>query len=569
MTEINLRLENVRWFNGYNFIPGTITITNGRIAAVDATTEEYSPIVCSLTDNDIQTTAIPRTSPNSSLGKSNEPGLSTSTLKTGTTIDCQGKYLIPSFTEAHMHFTTFLKSLGQLDIGAILNLPDLETSISNILKKNSDWLILTNFRANFFEGELPSKDFLDHVSPLNPLMIFSFDLHSCLLNERAVELLLFKDVIRKEDLKAGWIYEQASFNAIEEVNSIGPDNSGKSIEIAIKELNRQGITAIQSYDGGHEHTLLSQFEKNEMFSMRIMTCTKEPDLDTLPKIQKDEFINKWKKKETDHDVSGCNTSHSAFKKLERGPLKLFSDGALGSQTALLSSPYLSSPHNKGIEVLSPNKLKELVLIADKLDLPVSIHAIGDKALDNTLEAFSFLSKERNEYLGNRIEHCQYVRDDHLKQIALSGLSVSTIACHLPYDLKPSLQLLGSKRTKWLHRIYDLDVKRVPFALTSDAPVTRPSPIESIYWACEGRTKLYSKENLKNSQPLTRIAALRATTSTPAAMLYGKDIWGKIAPTMAADLVLLSENPLEIPNVLDLKILFTLFEGKMVYKNEIW
>ena len=242
----------------------------------------------------------------------------------------------------------------------------------------------------------------------------------------------------------------------------------------------------------------------------------------------------------------------------------------------MSSPYLVSSakgskqdRNSGIEVIGASELKEIVQLAASLNTPTAIHAIGDKAVDNTIEAFSVLSEERNRYLGNRLEHCQYLRDYHLHKIARLGLSVTTLASHLPYDLKPSLNLLGKERTKWLHRIRDIKKAQIAFALTTDAPVTQPVPIAGMYWACEGRKKLYKEQGIKDHQSLTPLAALKAVTSTPAAMLYGKGLWGEIASGMAADLVLLSDNPLTTDNVLNLKVLFTLFGGKTVYKNKIW
>lgn len=560
MTEFNLRLENVHWFNGYNFAFGSITIIDGRIATITATRGRKGSTVCSLTDKVTKAVIPADCALKRSLSKNTRQ-------KKPTIIDCQGKYLIPSFTEAHMHFSTYSKSLGQIDMTSILRLEDLRAAISKIHKNSNEWLVLTNFRANFFEGELPSQAFLDMTSPTTPLIILSFDLHSCLANKRAIELLLSEGIIRKEDIKEGCLYEQSAFNVIKRVNSIKTDTSNEAIGTAIKEINKRGITALQSYDGSHEYSELREESKSELFTARIMTAIRDDDLDNLTKSVEKEFITKWKGTKNSH--ANNDPQEEFFSRIERGPLKLFSDGALGSQTALMSSAYLSSTENKGIEVMTTDELKTLVKRADKLNLPVSIHAIGDKALDNTLEAFSPLSEERNLYLGNRIEHCQYLRDDHLDKIALSGLSISTLPSHLPYDLRPSLKLLGAKRTKWLHRIDDLERLKIPFALTSDAPVTKPSPIESIYWACDGRKKLYKEENIVDCSPLTRLAALRAVTSTPAAMLYGKDIWGRIAPGLAADLVLLSDNPLETTNILDVKILFTAFNGAMVYRNENW
>ena len=395
-------LENLQWFNGKHFIPGSIVVVDGVITSTETTAPEKSSSLRSLV-----------------LSSEEIPGLQNN-RPSSVKIDCQGKYLIPSFSEAHMHFSTFISSLSQISVSKTRTRAELDRVFEHTRKKNNlppnQWTVFNCFQRNSFVDTLPDKDYLDRMFPDTPVAIVSFDLHSCSVNSVAMKELsthVFTSWNPGKDTEHYTLLEEKAFAAIDFMHSTLEKRFNDYAKEGIHVLNSHGITALQSYDGEKDFHNCKGISRTDDFSLRLMTCTRKYD----------ELENYSRQRNAHHPwliEHATNPSDKLLKPITPGPVKIFTDGALGSSTALMSWPYENSETNEGIEVISRECLLELTKTCRKLNLPVAIHAIGDRACDNVLAGFSEDDYTYNISTINRIEHGQYLRDDHLESIKKRG-----------------------------------------------------------------------------------------------------------------------------------------------------
>jgi len=249
-------------------------------------------------------------------------------------------------------------------------------------------------------------------------------------------------------------------------------------------------------------------------------------------------------------------------KLKIGGVKLFADGALGSRTALMFEPYENEPDNLGLEMLSHKELADLVKKASKAGISAVIHAIGDKANYNALQAI----KESNGYkiLRHRFEHCQMVRPQDLDLFAELKLIASFQPIHCPNDYEMALKHWG-KRNENAYPIGSLWKKRVTICFGSDFPLYDFDPILGIYAAVNRTLPGSGNPAWNSSQKISVAQAILAYTRNAAYAAGTEKELGTLAPGKLADLVILSEDiyrcqPAQIDRV---KVAATIFDGQVM------
>ena len=458
--------------------------------------------------------------------------------------ECGKGFLIPSFTEAHLHLLRLARTYEGVDLRQCNDNVHLLTLLKEYAKEKPapGWIIGSAFNANLWQGEPPKQHILNEHFPHRPVLLKNIDLHSGLFNEQALTELGI-------EAERGMIYEEPFWEAEGRV----PVAKGKALVPlllrTVRALNKAGITAVQSFDGQEgEETVKDLAHSCADFTLRVMGSRLAHEFavsEAFPATKK-----LWLKED------------GSLARFAPGPLKLFIDGALNSQTALLEDDYENEPGKRGIAILHLDQLKELVAKGNRAGRPVAVHAIGDKANRWAVEAFASLPQGSCEKLRHRIEHGQLLPQGLEKQMAALSLFVTTLPPHLPFDIVPALKHWGTKRSQGLHVLRSMVEAGVKIALTSDAPVAPFSPLSSFHIALfrqglDGQVFL-PQECLAPHQ------ALAALTKTPAQMLFGEKHWGEIKVGMSADLVLLSHNPLTMKVHTPMKVQATLFGGQLVH-----
>jgi predicted amidohydrolase YtcJ len=215
---------------------------------------------------------------------------------------------------------------------------------------------------------------------------------------------------------------------------------------------------------------------------------------------------------------------------------MFADGTLGSSTALLEDPY-EGKESRGLMRLSPEELGEGCLRAARAGLSVAIHAIGDRAVRNALDAIqSALARGARFPVPPRIEHIQLVRTEDLGRFRALGVVASVQPIHQITDGPVARRLWGG-RTERSYVWRSLLRAGARLAFGSDAPFDRPGPLLGIQAALlrrgsdEPRDRAFHPE-----QRLTLTQALRAHLEEPHRLADWGIPLGRITARWGADLV---------------------------------
>jgi len=243
-------------------------------------------------------------------------------------------------------------------------------------------------------------------------------------------------------------------------------------------------------------------------------------------------------------------------------VKLYLDGALGSRGARFCDPYDDDPENRGLELLPAARLRELLARIEGAGFQVAMHAIGDAANAQALEALEACGIGRASR--PRIEHAQVMRLADVPRLAKLGAIASMQPTHCTSDMAWLPARIGSGRLPGVSPWRTLADAGVPLAFGSDFPIEPPDPRKGLYAAITRQDEagrppggFFPEERL---DPLTALAAF---TSGGAFAAFEEDRSGRIAPGMRADFTVLGLDPRSAPPaaLLEAPVLATIVAGR--------
>lgn len=221
--------------------------------------------------------------------------------------------------------------------------------------------------------------------------------------------------------------------------------------------------------------------------------------------------------------------------LTMGPVKVITDGTMTSRTAWCHDPYpvtgTGDPlpgHEHGMATVAMDELVEVLMRANALGLEVAVHAIGDRSVSQSLDAFA-----ETQARGS-IEHAQLVRPDDLRRMAALGIRASVQPLQM-IDDRDGTDTIWADRAQHAYPFASMLAAGVEVSLGSDAPVTPIDPWSAIEAAV--RRTLDNRESWHPEQALTLTQALLASTRGVHSLVVGAD----------ADLIVLPVNPFEVPD----------------------
>jgi predicted amidohydrolase YtcJ len=251
--------------------------------------------------------------------------------------------------------------------------------------------------------------------------------------------------------------------------------------------------------------------------------------------------------------------------LRIGHLKIFTDGALGSQTAALDEPYAGS-HERGILTIEPETLTQEVARAAAGGIAVAIHAIGDRAVHVALDAIAPTRKIAPE-LRQKVEHVQLVRADELGRFAALGVIASMQPIHATSDRDLADRYWGPERTKRAYPWRTLLASGARLAFGSDAPVEPIDPLLGIH-AAVARRRPGDAHAWTPEQKLTLDEALAGYSSGPAYALAREGTSGTLAVGMFCDATVIDRDlaRLSEADILAATVRATVTAGTVRYEN---
>ncbi len=300
-----------------------------------------------------------------------------------------------------------------------------------------------------------------------------------------------------------------------------------AIDRAQAVLWKFGLTAVHDFDRRDCFMALQQLRLDGRLKLRV---TKSIPVDLLPQA---------------HEL-GLRTGFGDDW-LRIGSVKVFMDGALGPRTAAMFESYDGEPENKGVLNVDSEQLSEWGRLAAEVGLGMTVHAIGDRANHEALDAFEHLRAYEREnrlpHLRHRIEHVQVLHPDDVGRLARLNVIASMQPLHATSDMLMADKYWGERAFlayAWKSQL-DAGAK---LAFGSDAPVESPNPFLGIH-AAVTRRRVDGAPGPHGWHPGQRLSlqeALEAFTSGPAYAAYAESRQGSLTPGKLADLIVLEQDP---------------------------
>jgi predicted amidohydrolase YtcJ len=527
--------------------PGTVAIVNARIW----TGEDARPWAQALVI-DGETLAL--------VGSNEEARKATA----AQVVDAGGRLIVPGFTDAHVHFISGGFGLASVQLRDASTPEEFAARIKAFAATvpAGTWIMGGDWDHTLWGGELPTREWIDSVTPNHPVWINRLDGHMSLANGVALKLAGISRATK--DVPGGAIVRDRKGeptgilkdNAMSLVDAVVPAASAemndRALLAAMKYVNEQGVTTVHNMGTWGDLDTFARAAKAKTLTTRIYAVTPLAEWERL------------------RDAVAVKTYGGADGRgdewLRVGGLKGFMDGSLGSHTAAFEEPFADAPKDRGLLVNPPEKMYEWISGADKAGLQVMVHAIGDRAIGMLLDIYERVEQEdgaRDRRF--RVEHTQHLRESDIPRFAQLGIIASMQPYHAIDDGRWAEQFIG-KRIATTYAFRSLLDAKALLAFGSDWSVAPATPLEGIYAAVTRRT--LDDKNPGGWVPAQKISveeALRAYTVGGAYASFDESRKGTLSAGKLADLVLIDRNLFEIPpeQIRDAKVITTVVGGKVV------
>ena len=476
-----------------------------------------------------------------------------------TVIDLGGRFVVPGFIDSHIHMLQGGENLASVQLR---DATTQELFISRIKEyaatlKPGEWILGGDWDGKGLET-LPHHDWIDSVTPDNPVFVSRLDGHMALANSAAMKLARIDRKVK--DVSGGTIERDASGeptgifkdNAMDLIFARVPSSSDEEIDralvAAMKYLASNGVTSAHSVDAAAYADGIARVRARGEQITRIYYL---------------QTISRWKdlKHKIEREGKGDNW-------VSTGGVKGFVDGSLGSHTAAFIEPYTDLPTDTGLFVNTEEDLYKWISESDKAGLQVVIHAIGDRAINSLLNIYERVAAENGERDRRfRIEHSQHIAPADIPRYGKLKVIASMQPYHAIDDGRWAEEYIGPERIKTTYAFRSLLDTGATLAFGSDWFVAPATPLEGIYAAVTRRT-LDGKnpDGWVPEQKITVTEALRAYTIHGAYASFEENIKGTLEPGKLADFVVLDRDITAIDpvEIWDTKVQQTWVGGRKVF-----
>lgn len=473
-------------------------------------------------------------------------GVHETALASPDVVDLGGRVVVPGLSDSHVHFPTWALAQTEVSLDGCSSLAEALERVRGAQVAEGRWLRGYGWRSgDWNEGRDPTKDDLDALTGGRPAALIAKDYHSLWLNSAALsfaggDLEVQGGVVERDanGEPTGVLREEAAWRFKDRYMTVPDAEYLDAMRSGVALANARGVTAVHDKDGWlGALRLWQQLDERRSLSLRVWQSIPYDQLDA---------------------VAGAGIQSGLGSSLLRlGYLKVFMDGTLGSQTAWMLD-------GSGVQITSGEELAEIVRRGADAGWPVAVHAIGDRANREALDAFeSTRDVWQPKGLRQRIEHAQLLAPEDVPRFAALGVACSVQFSHAPSDRDLADRFWAGK-TDGAYAYRSLLDSGAVVANGSDAPIEELDPLAGIRAGV--RRTVDERGPWHAEQALSVDQAFHATCVTPCILARDDRRRGTLGPGRYADLVVLDRDPWED---LDAQVVATMLGGRWVHNPPPW
>lgn len=484
-------------------------------------------------------------------------------------VDAQGAAVVPGFNDSHVHFLSGAQSLQELDLSGAQTLDDVQRRIREFAAANpqATWIRGRGWNYGPFPGGLPTRAQLDAAVGDRPAALVCFDGHSTWVNSKALEAA--KVTASTADPANGEITRDANGgpagllkeSAQQLVRRVMPQPTAveqrAALKAAVARAHTLGVTSVQNASGSDEEFKIWEAARAAgELNLRVYSALSvSPGFTTADADRFDA-------------IRARITSDDRFKV---GAVKLLVDGVIETNTAAMLAPYVNDPKTSGVPNYPPEELDRIVTLLDRRGWQIFIHAIGDRGVRMTLDAFERAAKANPAPARgrrHRVEHIETIDWADVPRFGALGVIASLQPPHarLMNAPNPKGQWAGNigparQARGWPWKSIAQGGGRLAFG--SDWPVASLNPVLGV-WVGLGRA---DHDGVPN-QRLTIGEMIDGYTTGSAYASFDETSKGRLAAGQLADIVVLSRDVFTAPptSATDVQVAVTIFDGRVVYRR---
>ncbi|MDX1481842.1 MAG: amidohydrolase [Woeseiaceae bacterium] len=495
-------------------------------------------------------------------------------------IDLGGQTAIPGFIEGHGHYTSFGGALLILDFRYARSFAEIISMVAQQAAETpaGEWIIGRGWHQDKWEVReeelvegLPVHDALSAVTPDHPVMLIHTSGHGVFVNQKAMTLVEMDEttpdpeggeIVRDAAGRPTGMMRESAQDVFREAFSghqgrrpagVAEAEMRRMITLAGEESLRHGITSFQDMGTTFaEVDLIRRMAEEGNLPVRLYMAFEEQAADMRGRLD-------------DYRMVGHADNFLTVRAIGEKVL----DGALGTHGGWLLEPYADLPRSTGLNVVPIEEIEESARLAMQHDYQMAIQGIGDRAYRELLNIYEaeFERHPEKSDLRWRIEHAQVIHPDDVERTVELGVIPAVQGIFACSDGPWVEDRLGPERTRERGYIFNTlaEAGAVPTNGT-DPPVDEIDPIASF--DCSVRRQLPDGSYFQPQEAYSRERALYSYTMGNAIAAFEEDIKGSITPGKLADIAVLSQDLLTVPDeaILDTEITMTILGGKVVYRD---
>lgn len=483
------------------------------------------------------------------------------------TIDLQGRLASPAFNDAHTHFLNGSLGLFQVDLFNAGSLAEMQRRVAAYAKAHPDekWITGAGWEYGWFPGNrLPAKEDLDKVVPDRPVYLKAFDGHTGWVNSAALRAADvngattfpgYGEIVKDAQGRPTGALKENAQDVVRRL--IPPPSRERKLAALIEGMKlaaRLGIDSIQNASGTPEELeLYEELLKENRLTMRVRVAMSVAPSDDLKLLD---------------TYAAAMRSHGG-EWLRAGAIKLIMDGVVESHTAAMLAPYADHPETSGTPMWTQDQLNRVVERAARAGLQVFTHAIGDRSVRMTLDAYERARPQERRF---RIEHIETISAEDLPRFAKLGIMPSMQPIHAdPESAEPWERAVGPARMQLAFAWRDFVKSGAKLVFSSDSQAAiSVDPIRGLYCAVTRQT--IEGEPAGGWVPQQRVdieTALRAYTAMGAYSSFEEKVKGELKAGMMADVIVFSQDLFRIPaqDIFKTHVALNILNGRIVYQGK--